>query len=84
MALYKHEAVVGKSTSDAFDEKHNPGAAAPYAGIYRCVKCTHEIGIAEGHILPAQNHNQHRQALVRSSGASLSTLSITIKTASLQ
>lgn len=59
MALYKNQNVLGQSPSEAFDAIHTPGVAAPYAGIYRCVKCNHEIGIAEGHILPAQNHAQH-------------------------
>ena len=35
------------------------GNVAPYAGIYRCVVCGEEIGIAQGHTLPPQNHHQH-------------------------
>lgn len=59
MASYKYEKHLHTSTSDAFDAIHKPGNAAPYAGIYRCTGCGHEIGIAAGHILPSQNHPKH-------------------------
>jgi len=59
MALYKYEQNLKKSQDDAFDTKHSPGAAAPHAGIYRCVGCGWEIGIAISHTLPPQNHHQH-------------------------
>jgi hypothetical protein len=57
MALFKNKAFFSHSDSNSFDEQHNPGVAAPYAGIYRCVNCNHEIGIAEGHTLPPQHQN---------------------------
>ncbi|ELM0670173.1 protein L [Salmonella enterica subsp. enterica serovar Montevideo] len=57
MALYKNSQQVKHSTHSAFDTQHNPGVAAPYAGIYRCINCGHEIGIAEGHTLPPQHQN---------------------------
>jgi hypothetical protein len=59
MALYKDRANVGESESEEFDKVYRPGTAAPHAGIYRCVGCGHEIGIARSHILPSQNHPQH-------------------------
>lgn len=59
MALYKAGTNVGVGTGKAFEEEHSPGIAAPYAGIYACVHCGDEIGIAKGHILPSQNHAQH-------------------------
>ena len=59
MALYKEQAHVGPSSSSEFDTVHSVGAAAPHAGIYRCVGCGHEIGIAQGHTLPPQGHPQH-------------------------
>ena len=59
MALYKYADNLKTSTHNAFDDKHAPGDAAPYAGIYRCVGCGDEIGIAKGHTLPSQNHAQH-------------------------
>ena len=63
MALYKYAATLTKIDDGAFDLTHQPGVAAPFAGIYKCTVCGHEIGIAEGHILPAQTHAQHDQKL---------------------
>ncbi len=59
MALYKDAANVTTSSSDEFDKVYNIGVAAPHAGIYRCIRCGHEIGIARGHNLPTQGHPQH-------------------------
>jgi hypothetical protein len=59
MALYKYSDNLKSSTSTAFDDKHSPGVSAPHAGIYQCVGCGDEIGIAKGHTLPSQNHAQH-------------------------
>ena len=42
-----------------YDKKYSPGTEAPNPGIYRCVSCGDEIGIAKGHVLPPQNHHQH-------------------------
>jgi hypothetical protein len=52
MASYKNGSYLQQSTSEEFDRVHDPGITAPYAGIYRCTKCGHEIAIAEGHKLP--------------------------------
>ncbi len=58
MAVYKRGNYLSHNeTSDAFDNLYGPGVAAPYAGIYRCLGCHREIGIAEGHILPPQTHH---------------------------
>lgn len=59
MALYKHGQYLTQSQDAAFDAKYAPGATAPHAGIYRCAGCGWEIGIAESHTLPPQNHHQH-------------------------
>jgi hypothetical protein len=59
MALYKDSVNVNASSDAAFDQEHQPGIAAPFAGIYRCAGCGHEIGIAATHTLPSQNHPQH-------------------------
>lgn len=59
MALYKYDHFLKKSSSDAFDTISEPGQVAAYAGIYRCVTCGWEIGIASGHTLPPQNHHAH-------------------------
>jgi len=63
MASYKDPSFLSRSDSDEFDKVHNPGVAAPFAGVYRCNKCGHEIGIAEGHTLPSQLHAQHPTSL---------------------
>lgn len=63
MATFKDEQNVKKSSSTAFDDVHDPGDDAPFAGIYRCTKCGHEIGIALGHKLPPQIHPQHPTSL---------------------
>lgn len=62
MALYKYAQALTQSQDAAFDALHTPGTAAPHAGIYRCTNCGDEIGIANGHILPPQNHRQHNPA----------------------
>lgn len=59
MAIYRYSSYLQQLNDDAFEPNHSPGSAAPYAGIYRCMGCGREIGIAEGHTLPAQNHHEH-------------------------
>ena len=59
MALYKVGGYLGTSDDVAFDKDHNPGIQAPHAGIYRCMGCHMEIGIAYGHTLPPQGHHTH-------------------------
>jgi hypothetical protein len=58
MAFYQ-DSPITKTTNTIFDSVSAPGTAAPYAGIYRCTGCGHEIGIAQSHVLPSQNHAQH-------------------------
>lgn len=59
MATYKYISNLHLSNGVGFDQLHNPGVAAPYPGIYKCVNCGDEIAIAGGHVLPPQNHHQH-------------------------
>ncbi|CAD0262822.1 MULTISPECIES: hypothetical protein [Pseudomonas] len=59
MAQYKHGNFLHKSDHSEYDKKYSPGTEAPNPGIYRCVSCGDEIGIAKGHVLPPQNHHQH-------------------------
>jgi hypothetical protein len=59
MALYKYPSLLQESNSVAFDQVHQPGASAPYGGLYRCTGCGHEIAIAKFHVLPPQNDHQH-------------------------
>lgn len=63
MARYKYEKYLHKSDNTAYDKKYAPGSEALNPGIYRCVVCGDEIGIAKGHTLPPQNHHQHAQGL---------------------
>jgi hypothetical protein len=63
MAQYKYEKYLNKSDHEAYDTKHAPGSEATNPGIYRCVACGDEIGIAKGHTLPPQNHHQHATGL---------------------
>jgi hypothetical protein len=63
MAVYKHAGYVAQNQTDkAFDPVYGPGTHAPLAGIYRCMGCHREIGIAEGHVLPPQGHHSHTPA----------------------
>ncbi|NIG79449.1 hypothetical protein F3J34_38505 [Klebsiella sp. Ap-873] len=63
MAIYKYSSNIQQNNHSAFDAEHNPGIAAPYAGIYKCTNCGDEIAIAVGHTLPPQNHKQHTTPL---------------------
>ena len=62
MALYKHQPCLHQTDDAVFDIDHGPGVAAPLPGIYRCMGCHHEIGIAAGHTLPPQGHHSHTAA----------------------
>ena len=62
MALYKYAEVLTEIQNAAFDKIHSPGEKAAYAGIYRCEGCGREIGIAETHVMPPQNHHEHTVA----------------------
>jgi len=59
MASYQESRWVVQTRDSAFDQDHLPGYAAPWAGIYRCMGCHREIGIASGHVLPPQSHHTH-------------------------
>ena len=61
MALYNQFQYLMSSNDRGFDAIHDPGAAAPHAGIYRCEECGQEVVSSEGKPLPPQNHHQHRQ-----------------------
>lgn len=61
MTYYKYPQFLNENDHANFDTLRHPGSEAPDAGIYRCEVCGHEIGIAQGHILPPQTHHQHSQ-----------------------
>lgn len=62
MAWYKYNVFLHQVDKPAYDALHSPGVKAPFAGIYRCHGCGHEVGIALGHTLPPQGHHQHTAA----------------------
>lgn len=59
MARYQDKTEVTHETNARFDTIHKPGVQAPSAGIYMCVGCSHEVGIARGHRLPPEDHHTH-------------------------
>jgi len=59
MAEYKFGNYLNHSDNSAYDARYAPGTQTMNAGVYRCVACGDEIGIAKGHTLPPQNHHQH-------------------------
>ncbi len=59
MALYQDTKNVTQKALPLFTTIYDPGTPAPYAGIYICAECSHEIGIAQGHRLPPETHPRH-------------------------
>jgi hypothetical protein len=59
MAIYKYPQFLTQSNHAAYDAIHQPGAAAPYSGIYRCEGCGQNDACNHGQPLPPQNHHQH-------------------------
>jgi hypothetical protein len=62
MAYYKYANFLKQETGAEYDAVHNPGAATPYSGIYRCTGCGLSITSVLPHPLPPQNHHQHTTA----------------------
>jgi hypothetical protein len=59
MAKYKDDKYLTRAYGSEFDQIHEPGATAPYSGIYRCEGCGHEETSIASNRLPPQNHHQH-------------------------
>ena len=59
MAFYQDTSEVTTKTAERFDKVQKPGVLAPYAGIYMCAGCRHEVGIARDHRLPPEDHHTH-------------------------
>ena len=61
MAWYRYGAYLDHKMDamPAFDTELAPSTPAPFAGIYRCMGCQREIGIAFNHKLPPEDHHQH-------------------------
>lgn len=62
MAEYKYPEFVTQANKAAYDETYDPGTTTPYSGIYRCVKCGHEMTSVTGYPLPSQTHHAHTPA----------------------
>jgi hypothetical protein len=56
---YKYPQLLTQSNDDKFDLLHDPGAATPHSGVYRCEGCGKEVTSVHPHPLPPQNHHQH-------------------------
>jgi hypothetical protein len=63
MALFKYPQFMSLTEDGNFDILREPGSDSPDGGVYRCVSCGHEIGIARGQRLPPQNHHHHALGL---------------------
>lgn len=59
MALFAHHVHLEHFQSTAFAKVHGPGDPTPYAGIYKCEACGHEIVSAVSNPLPGQTHPKH-------------------------
>jgi hypothetical protein len=59
MAIYKNGNNLQQSQDGSFDTVHEPGAAVPHSGIYRCTGCGKEIVAESARQFPSQNHHQH-------------------------
>ena len=59
MASYSYDEFLKKSCVAAYDELHSAGSVAPYAGIYRCDGCGHEVAAPVGCSLPNTDHHRH-------------------------
>jgi hypothetical protein len=59
MAYYQQANQLAFSDSSVFRNVYEPGQRAPFGGIYKCTGCGLEVGIAQHHSLPPQNHHQH-------------------------
>jgi hypothetical protein len=60
MILYQNSNDLNHSNATLFTTDYHPAAHAPYGGLYKCTGCGLEVGIAQHHRLPPQNHHQHR------------------------
>jgi hypothetical protein len=59
VAVYKYPDYLEQNDEAVFDQVYNPDTVSPYSGIYRCMGCHREIGLAQGYALPAEGHHAH-------------------------
>ncbi|ALX14754.1 hypothetical protein P350_24825 [Burkholderia cepacia JBK9] len=59
MALYRIGGYFTCGSGRAFSENLSPGSQVTVAGIYRCIVCGDEIGIAKSQALPSDEAHRH-------------------------
>ena len=59
MAVYYNLNHLKQSQSFHFTRLYEPGAAAPYAGIYRCEHCPYEETVLKNQRLPSARSHAH-------------------------
>jgi hypothetical protein len=62
MAQYKYSHYLTSASDRKFDPAHEPGAATPCSGIYKCQGCGTEVVSNPGEPLPPATHHQHSLA----------------------
>ena len=62
MAQYKYSHYLASLPEQKFDPVHQPGAATPHTGIYKCQGCGIEVTSNAGDPLPPPTHHQHSLA----------------------
>jgi hypothetical protein len=62
MAEYKYGNFLTQANKAAYDQDFHPGTNTVYSGIYRCIKCGHEVTSVTGYPMPPQNHHAHSPA----------------------
>ena len=60
MAYFKYQHFLEQRPGMEFDDLHEPGAAAPLSGVYRCEICGRSTAALHGRPLPGlENHPEH-------------------------
>ncbi len=62
MAQYKYFHYLANLSDQKFDPAHQPSAATPHTGIYKCQGCGIEVISNRGDPLPPSTHHQHSLA----------------------
>lgn len=59
MAEYKYGSYLNHDDRPVYDVSRPPGSIVPEGGIYRCIACGYEVGVAKGDALPPRGHHTH-------------------------
>jgi hypothetical protein len=60
MPYYSNGAFFIQESGAEYDAVHQTGAATPSSGIYRCETCGLSCTSVISHVLPPQNHHEHK------------------------